>query len=143
MDFSGKQVAVIGYGKSGKAALELLGKLGAKRILYDQKLDCNAPGIDAEVLVSGDFKEEGWDDVDCAVFSPGVPVFEKIGDFFRSKNILHPWKNCSRPSAPSAILWHGCGASCCTSCWISARLTSRTIRHTAGFWHSTTRDGRF
>ena len=87
MDFSGKQVAVIGYGKSGKAALELLGKLGAKRILYDQKLDCNAPGIDAEVLVSGDFKEEGWDDVDCAVFSPGVPVFEKIGDFFRSKNI--------------------------------------------------------
>ena len=43
MDFSGKQVAVIGYGKSGKAALELLGKLGAKRILYDQKLDCNAP----------------------------------------------------------------------------------------------------
>lgn len=27
MDFSGKQVAVIGYGKSGKAALELLGKL--------------------------------------------------------------------------------------------------------------------
>ena len=71
MDFSGKQVAVIGYGKSGKAALELLGKLGAKRILYDQKLDCNAPGIDAEVLVSGDFKEEGWDDVDCAVFSPG------------------------------------------------------------------------
>ena len=57
MDFSGKQVAVIGYGKSGKAALELLGKLGAKRILYDQKLDCNAPGIDAEVLVSGDFKE--------------------------------------------------------------------------------------
>ena len=73
MDFSGKQVAVIGYGKSGKAALELLGKLGAKRILYDQKLDCNAPGIDAEVLVSGDFKEEGWDDVDCAVFSPGVP----------------------------------------------------------------------
>ena len=87
MDFSGKQVAVIGYGKSGKAALELLGKLGAKRILYDQKLDCNAPGIDAEVLVFGDFKEEGWDDVDCAVFSPGVPVFEKIGDFFRSKNI--------------------------------------------------------
>ena len=52
------------------------------------------------------------------------------------------WKNCYRRSAPNAIPWHGCGGSCCTFCWTSARQTSRIIRHTVGFWRSTTPDGR-
>ena len=47
MNISGKLVAVIGYGKSGKAALELLKKLGAKRVIYDQKQDV---GTDAFVV---------------------------------------------------------------------------------------------
>ena len=87
MNISGKLVAVIGYGKSGKAALELLKKLGAKRVIYDQKLDVKDTDIDAERKISGDFKEGNWEGVQCAVFSPGVPVFGEIGDFFREKKI--------------------------------------------------------
>ncbi|MBR3483153.1 MAG: UDP-N-acetylmuramoyl-L-alanine--D-glutamate ligase, partial [Lachnospiraceae bacterium] len=80
MDFQGKKVLIIGAGKSGIAAADLLTSKGADIILYDdKKLD------EAEVLkkLSPDFKgsiiseklpEEKIGNPDYLVLSPGVPI---------------------------------------------------------------------
>ena len=80
MDFQGKKVLIIGAGKSGIAAANLLTSKDADIILYDdKKLD------EAEVLkkLSPDFKgsiiseklpEERIGTPDYLVLSPGVPI---------------------------------------------------------------------
>ncbi|MBO4920540.1 MAG: UDP-N-acetylmuramoyl-L-alanine--D-glutamate ligase [Lachnospiraceae bacterium] len=80
MDFQGKKVLIIGAGKSGLAAADLLTSQNADIILYDdKKLD------EAEVLkkLSKDFKgrivsevltDEMAGNPDYLVLSPGVPI---------------------------------------------------------------------
>ena len=80
MDFQGKKVLIIGAGKSGLAAADLLTSQNADIILYDEKkLD------EAEVLkkLSKDFKgrivsevltDEIAGNPDYLVLSPGVPI---------------------------------------------------------------------
>jgi len=80
MDFQGKKVLIIGAGKSGLAAADLLASQNADIILYDdKKLD------EAEVLkkLSKDFKgrivsevltDEIAGNPDYLVLSPGVPI---------------------------------------------------------------------
>ena len=48
MDFSGKKVLVYGAGKSGIGAVNLLVKLGAHPVLFDEK-----PGLTGEQMLAG------------------------------------------------------------------------------------------
>ena len=83
MDFKGKRILVYGAGKSGIGAAELLAKLGAEPVIFDQK-----EGITPEDLI-GKISEEYRQNVraavgtvdeqllaalDAAVLSPGVPT---------------------------------------------------------------------
>ena len=90
-DFAGKRVLVYGAGKSGVGATEMLMRLGADVLLYDQKADpetiCGrfSEGACPRVMTGAlDVRETGK--LDLAVLSPGVPtdipqvlLFHKMG----------------------------------------------------------------
>lgn len=86
MTLKEKKVAVIGLGKSGLAAYELLKEMGACVCLYDGKKDLDTSAYDASVYL-GDFPEEIFAGLDCAVFSPGVPLDVPVAEFLREKNV--------------------------------------------------------
>ena len=81
MDLQGKKVLVFGSGKSGIGAADLLGKVGAKPIIYDGNKD-----VDTEAVVhktqggyplevyAGELPGEVQDSLDLVVLSPGVPT---------------------------------------------------------------------
>ena len=81
MDFSGKKVLVYGAGKSGIGAVNLLVKLGAHPVLFDEK-----PGLTGEQMLAGvdepgevtvcagTLPENIAHALDLIVMSPGVPV---------------------------------------------------------------------
>ena len=81
-----KKAVVVGLGKSGLAAYELLKKMGARVCLYDGKEDLDVSAYDAPVYL-GDFPEEVFAGLDCAVFSPGVPLDIPPAHFLREKNV--------------------------------------------------------
>ena len=81
-EYTGKNILVVGAGKSGIAALSLLHRMGARGILYDgnEKLTKEAllekhPGEmkDVELYIK-EVPEEVLREVYAAVLSPGVPV---------------------------------------------------------------------
>ncbi len=81
MDYKDKKIVVVGAGKSGIAAVNLLRKEGADVVLYDAntKLESgelmdktgNADNVD---IVFGEFPEELLWQCDLLVLSPGVPT---------------------------------------------------------------------
>ena len=81
MDYKDKKIVVVGAGKSGIAAVNLLRKEGADVVLYDanRKLESgelmdktgNADNVD---IVFGEFPEELLWQCDLLVLSPGVPT---------------------------------------------------------------------
>lgn len=73
MDLRGKRVVVVGLGKSGLAAYGLLKEMGAEICLYDGKEDLDTSAYGAPVWL-GALPDEVLRDLDCAVFSPGVPT---------------------------------------------------------------------
>ena len=81
MDLQGKKVLVFGSGKSGIGASDLLGKVGAKPIIYDGKADIDKEvvlkklegGYEAEIY-AGTLPEEVQKTLDLVVLSPGVPT---------------------------------------------------------------------
>ena len=81
MSFESKKVLVIGAGKSGIGACDLLAKAKANIILYDSNEDLNIkdikskldPGVEV-LLVKGPFPEDLIKMIDFAVISPGVPT---------------------------------------------------------------------
>jgi UDP-N-acetylmuramoylalanine--D-glutamate ligase len=83
MQLSGKQVVVIGLGKSGVAATRLCAGLGARVIATDsapaERLSPEVPGLPARVVLGGhagvDFKA-----ADLIVVSPGVPNFAALAE---------------------------------------------------------------
>ncbi|MCR5692174.1 MAG: UDP-N-acetylmuramoyl-L-alanine--D-glutamate ligase, partial [Eubacterium sp.] len=73
MTLENKNVAVVGLGKSGMAARDLLKKMGARVFLYDGNKDLNTDDY-SDPLYLGEFPEKVLSELDCAVFSPGVPL---------------------------------------------------------------------
>ena len=74
-------VLVVGTGKSGISAAELLMEKGIRPILFDgnkdlntEKLYTNAPSLKGLPLVLGELSEEMAAAIDVAVLSPGVPT---------------------------------------------------------------------
>lgn len=86
MTLAGKNVVVAGLGKSGRAAYELLDKMGAKVCLYDGKEDLDISGYDVPVYL-GTIPETVLAALDCAVFSPGVPLDIPVAEALREKKI--------------------------------------------------------
>lgn len=86
MALARKNVIVAGLGKSGRAAFELLVKMGAKVCLYDGKEDFDTSGYDVPVYL-GTIPEEVLDILDCAVFSPGVPLDIPVAEALKEKKI--------------------------------------------------------
>lgn len=86
MEFKDKKVLVVGLGKSGMAACELLGKAGARVSLYDGNKELEVGDIDVPVYL-GAFPEEEFAAFDCAVFSPGVPLDIPPAQFLREKGV--------------------------------------------------------
>lgn len=80
MDLQGKKVIVAGSGVSGIGAVTLLGRLGAKIILYDgnkaltkEEIRAKVPqGIELEIII-GDLTKEALDGTEIFVVSPGIP----------------------------------------------------------------------
>lgn len=64
MDLENQKVLVVGLGKSGMAAYELLKNMGAKVSLFDGKKDLDVSGYDAPVFLGKMTKEN----------SPVLPV---------------------------------------------------------------------
>jgi UDP-N-acetylmuramoylalanine--D-glutamate ligase len=79
IEFEGKRVLVIGLGRSGRAAIETLRRLGAKVMANDRKpreeLGDIADQVEGEgiKLFLGDHPVELLDRIDLVVTSPGVP----------------------------------------------------------------------
>lgn len=81
MELQGKKVLVVGSGKSGIGAAGLLGKIGARPVIFDsnEKLDAGAikekagpiPGLEVRI---GLVPEEEKKEIALVVLSPGVPV---------------------------------------------------------------------
>jgi len=81
MDLNGKKVLIIGAGKSGIAAADLLWKKGVDYILYDGNKELSVSQIRESKaalknceIVLGKLKEEVLSRIALVVMSPGVPV---------------------------------------------------------------------
>lgn len=81
MNLKDKRFLVVGTGKSGIAAAELLRKKEISTILYDgnDKLDIEAfreknPSLADVKLITGELTAEQMEQTDILVLSPGVPV---------------------------------------------------------------------
>lgn len=86
MELKNKNVLVVGLGKSGVAAYELLEHCGAKVSLYDGKEDLDTSSYKVPVYLK-DLPEEVADTLDLAVFSPGVPLNIPVADELRTHDI--------------------------------------------------------
>ena len=94
MDWTGKKVLVVGCGISGIGATELLEKVGASPVLFDEntKVDMNVvrgkfkEGTNAQIII-GQLPKEVAALIDMVVLSPGVPSDTVFADSFRKKNI--------------------------------------------------------
>ena len=86
MNLMGKKVVIVGLGKSGLAAYDLLKKMGADICLYDGKEDLDVSQYEVDVYL-GEFPKEVFEKLDCAVFSPGVPLTIPVAEFLREKKI--------------------------------------------------------
>lgn len=86
MELKNKKTVVVGLGKSGMAAYELLKKMEADVCLFDGNKELDTSGYDVPVYLS-DMPEEVLDTLDCAVFSPGVPLDIALAEKIKEKNI--------------------------------------------------------
>ena len=92
MELRNQKVIVMGAGKSGIAAAQLLDQIGAKIVLFDQneRLDIEEliKKIPPDVHVyAGELPEEEKKDAVLLVMSPGIPVDTPFVDSFRALDI--------------------------------------------------------
>ncbi len=80
MELRGKRVAVIGFGRSGQAAVRLLLVMGAQVVVSDSRSRSELPPsllssleVEGVIFETGGHKEETLKTVDLVVVSPGVP----------------------------------------------------------------------
>ncbi|MCI9420189.1 MAG: UDP-N-acetylmuramoyl-L-alanine--D-glutamate ligase [Eubacterium sp.] len=81
-----KKVLVVGLGKSGMAAYELLRQIGADVSLYDGNPDVEVGEIDVPVYRET-YPEGEFALLDCAVFSPGVPLDIPLAAFLKNSGV--------------------------------------------------------
>ena len=94
MNWKGKKVLVVGCGISGIGATELLEKVGASPVLFDENIKVDvenvknrfANGTKAEII-TGQLPKEVEDGIEMVVLSPGVPSDTVFADSFRKRNI--------------------------------------------------------
>lgn len=86
MNVENKKVLVVGLGKSGRAAYDLLRNMNAQVSLYDGKKDLDTSDYDAPVYL-GEIPEKELAGFFCAVFSPGVPLDLPLADQLREYKI--------------------------------------------------------
>lgn len=96
MELQGKRVLVVGSGKSGVAAVTLLGEAGAEPILYDSSDKLTAEMLAAKLpkekqgpvpCYAGILPEEVAAQSDLLVLSPGVPVDSPFVTAFQNRGI--------------------------------------------------------
>lgn len=88
MELKGKKVLIVGAGISGIGAAEVLSRVGACPILYDEKaekeeIEKKLPASCVCEIVTGSLPEEIKAEAALAVFSPGVPVDTPLADSLR------------------------------------------------------------
>lgn len=86
MELENKKVLVVGLGKSGRAAYDLLKEMKARVSLYDEKKDMDVSGYDAPVYL-GEIPKDELGSFACAVFSPGVPLDIPLANELREAGI--------------------------------------------------------
>lgn len=86
MELENRNVLVVGLGKSGRAAYDLLKEMKARVSLYDGKKDMDVSGYDAPVYL-GEIPEDELGSFACAVFSPGVPLDIPLANELREAGI--------------------------------------------------------
>lgn len=94
MELKGKKVLVFGSGLSGIGAANLLVKVGAMPVIYDENKNRNAEEILAKVeapdqvrVIIGELSEECLSSLDLVVMSPGVPLDIPAVELFRQKGL--------------------------------------------------------
>ena len=93
MDLKGKKVLIVGAGISGIGAAEVLCRVGAEPVLYDEKaaeeeIKKKLPVSCVCKIVTGSLPEEIKAETELAVFSPGVPVDTPFADSLRERGIV-------------------------------------------------------
>ena len=94
MDFENKTFLVAGAGKSGIGACNLLRKVNAEVIIYDENENLDVEALkerldDPNVSIAvGKLEESLLDEVDVMVISPGIPTREPFVVKVREANIL-------------------------------------------------------
>ena len=94
MDWKGKKILVVGCGISGIGSTELLEKVGASPVLFDEntKVDIDnvkarfTNGTQADIIV-GELPVQVEEAVEMVVLSPGVPSDTAFADSFRNRGI--------------------------------------------------------
>ena len=94
MDWKGKKILVVGCGISGIGSAELLERVGAVPILFDENTKVNMEhvkarfdkGCEAEIII-GELPKQVEDEVEMVVLSPGVPSDTAFADSFRKRGI--------------------------------------------------------
>lgn len=93
MNYSGKQILVIGAGTSGIGAAHVLGQLGAQVVLNDYKTIDFAPAVLEKLqavgvsIVTGRQDDSLLEGVDRIIVSPGLPLTIPILQAAKEKNI--------------------------------------------------------
>ena len=94
MDLKDKKILVFGAGKSGIGATELLIKVGAKPILFDQNAERDPEEIRGKIdggekaeIILGELPEELLSEIAIMVISPGVPCDLPIVEEVKAKGI--------------------------------------------------------
>ena len=94
MNVEGKKILIIGAGKSGIAAAELLLAEKAVPVLFDENEKTDPEAVraklpaDADVeVLAGELPEERLGEFSLSVFSPGVPVDTPFADRLRAQGI--------------------------------------------------------
>lgn len=86
MKIENEKVLVVGLGKSGRAAYDLLKIMNAQVSLYDGNIDLDTSDYDAPVYL-GAIPDEVLEGFSCAVFSPGVPLDLPLAEKLRAHKI--------------------------------------------------------
>ena len=94
MKIEDKKVLVVGAGKSGIAAAELLLEKQVETVLYDGNKDFNIeqlyekePKLKGGPVLLGELSDEQLREFDIAVLSPGVPTDLPVVDRMRAMNV--------------------------------------------------------
>ena len=95
MDFLGKNVVVVGAGKSGIGAITLLHTLGADIVLFDGNEKADVAALKEQVaaynvkeVYAGDLPQEIIEKTQMLVLSPGVPTDTDFVEQFRKKDVV-------------------------------------------------------